>query len=92
MTGVPPDELVQIRKWSMPPGTDYLWEWFLRLSSTRMQGFGVAAISEHELQAFFSNRQLTPTSWEFNTLIRMDKALRDADDDDKKQPEPDVED
>ena len=87
MNGVPPDELVAIRKWSMPPGTDYLWEWFIRLSSTRTPGFGLAAITEHELQAFFNNRSIIPTSWELDVLIRMDRTMRDARDKDEQPDE-----
>lgn len=91
MTGVPPEELVELQRHAMPPGTDYLWEWFLRLSSTRSSGFGVAAISEHELRSFFLNRNLVPTRWELDVLIRMDKAMRDASSDDSQpQPEPDI--
>jgi hypothetical protein len=92
MTGVAPDELVEIRSHELPVGTDYLWEWFLRLSSTRTPGFGVAAISEHELHAFFANRHIVPTQWELDLLIRMDKIMRDASSDDKAKPEEDVED
>jgi len=91
MTGAAPDELVELRSHVLPPGTDYLWEWFTRLSSTRTPGFGFAAITETELQAFFNNRHITPTLWEFDLLVRMDRALRDASADEKQQEqEPDV--
>jgi hypothetical protein len=85
MTGVAPDELVELRSHELPPGTDYLWEWFSRLSSTRTPGFGLAAITETELCSFFRNRQIVPTRWEFDLLVRMDKTLREASDDDKPQ-------
>jgi len=92
MTGVAPEELVELRSHEMPPGTDYLWEWFMRLSSTRASGFGVSAISELELRAFFSNRNIVPTRWELDLLIRMDRTMREASADDKKQSnEEDVE-
>jgi len=92
MTGVAPDELTELRSHVLPPGTDYLWEWFIRLSSTRTPGFGgFAAISEAELRAFFANRNIEPTPWEFDTLVRMDKALRDASADDEKKPAEEVE-
>jgi len=87
MTGVAPEELVQLRSHQMPTGTDYLWDWFIRLSSTRAAGFGVSAISELELRAFFSNRNIVPTSWELDTLIRMDRTMREASSDDKKRPD-----
>jgi hypothetical protein len=91
MTGATPDELIELRSHVLPPGTDYLWEWFIRLSSTRPPGFGLSAISEAELQAFFNNRKITPTPWEFELLVRMDKTLRDASSDDKRpEPEPDI--
>jgi hypothetical protein len=90
MTGAAPDELIELRSHQMPCGTDYLWEWFLRLSSTRASGFGVSAISELELRAFFSNRSIVPTQWELDTLIRMDRTAREASVEDKK-PQSDVE-
>ena len=90
MTGAPPEELIELRSYQMPCGTDYLWEWFVRLSSTRTPGFGVSAISELELRAFFSNRNIVPTPWELDTLIRMDRTTRDVSTDDKPQPEPDI--
>lgn len=72
----------------MPAGTDYLWEWFIRLTSTRVPGLGgMAAISELELQAFFYNRNLVPTQWELAVLIRMDKALREATSEAKQEPD-----
>jgi hypothetical protein len=90
MTGATPDELVQLRRHELPPGTDYLWEWFIRLSNTRTPGFGVAPISEHELYSFFRNRNIVPTRWELDLLVRMDKTMRDATADDKPRPEPDI--
>jgi hypothetical protein len=85
MTGATPDELVQLRRHEMPAGTDYLWDWFIRLGHTRPPGFGLAAISEQELYCFFRNRNFLPTRWELDMLVRMDKTMRDASSDDKPQ-------
>jgi hypothetical protein len=85
MTGVAPDELVELRSYELPAGTEYLWEWFLRLGSTRTPGFGFASITEQEFRAFFQNRGISPTRWELDLLIRMDRTVRDAED--KSEPD-----
>jgi hypothetical protein len=87
MTGAVPDELAELRSHVLPPGTDYLWEWFMRLNSTRPVGFGTSAISETELQAFFNNRKITPTPWEIDMLVRMDRTMREAASDDAPRPD-----
>lgn len=85
MNGVPPEELIELRSHELPAGCEYLWDWFVRLNATRPVGFGEGAITEAELRAFFANRQLEPTAWELDLLVRMDAARRAALDDHGKQ-------
>lgn len=88
MNGVPPEELIELRSHELPCGSEYLWDWFLRLNATRSNGFASGPISETELHSFFANRRLEPTAWELNVLVRMDDATQKVGD---KDPAPEGE-
>lgn len=58
----------------LPAGTHYLWVWFTDLSSTRGGGFGIAAISWVEIDAWMRVTGARPTVWEMDRIREMDRA------------------
>lgn len=55
-----------------PEDTEYLWQWFCRLSGRRQSGMGPAPISWPQMEAFFRCQSVTPDDWEMRALELLD--------------------
>lgn len=62
----------------LPVGSGYLWGWFVRLNSTRQMGMSANAITEQEIQCYFSNRRITPTAWELDVIASLDQVMLES--------------
>lgn len=63
-------ELMRMK--SVPPETEYIWNWYLDLSARRSAGFSVNAIGWSDIWAFFQLRRITPEPWEVDTICLID--------------------
>lgn len=75
MSGREPDELACP---DMPVGMAYLWDWFVRLNSTRHVGMSAGAITEQEISCFFSNRKIAATAWEIEVIASLDQLMLES--------------
>jgi len=69
-TGVVRSELRNMK--SVPPETEYIWNWYLDLSARRSAGFSINAISWTDMWAFFQLRGISPEPWEVDTICLID--------------------
>ena len=72
-TGVVRRELAEMP--SVPPETQYLWDWFQALNERRGAGFSINALSWTDMWAFFQLRGVTPEQWEVDTICQIDTAF-----------------
>lgn len=55
-----------------PEDTEYLWQWFCRLSGRRQSGMGPAPLAWPQIDAFFRLQGVVPDDWELVAIELLD--------------------
>ena len=61
----------------IPQCFEYVFNWFLQLSSRRQSGFALQPISYSEIKAFFELQHIKPELWELDLIIAFDGIFLD---------------